>query len=116
MEGLITIFNILFSEIAALLSCLVFQQRNCSAPELTKPLETGVEAIKKCALAIGKTQRACGMKANEQDYVDQFNFGLVEVVYEWARGKPFGEIVALTDVQVRKIFIKGGLKSESFSL
>ena len=56
------------------------------------------------------------MKANEQDYVDQFNFGLVEVVYEWARGKPFGEIVALTDVQVRKIFIKGGLISESFSL
>ena len=92
---------------------MVFQQRNCSAPELTKPLETGVEAIKKCALAIGRTQRACGMKANEQDYVDQFNFGLVEVVYEWARGKPFGEIVALTDVQVRKIFIKDGLILDS---
>ena len=40
------------------------------------------------------------MKDSEQDYVDQFNFGLVEVVYEWARGKPFGEIVGLTDVQV----------------
>ena len=53
------------------------------------------------------------MKANEQDYVDQFNFGLVEVVYEWARGKPFGEIVALTDVQVRKIFIKDGLILDS---
>ena len=93
-------YTFLFSsEIAALLSCLVFQQRNCSPPELTKPLETGVEAIKNCALAIGRTQRSCGMKASEQDYVDQFNFGLVEVVYEWARGKPFGEIVGLTDVQ-----------------
>ena len=54
------------------------------------------------------------MKANEQDYVDQFNFGLVEVVYEWARGKPFGEIVALTDVQVRKIFIKRWLNLRKF--
>merc|ERR1719219_2361427 len=87
------------TEIAALLSCLVFQQRNCSAPELTKPLEKGIETIKKCALTIGQTQKLCGMKDSEQDYVDQFNFGLVEVVYEWARGKPFGEIVALTDVQ-----------------
>ena len=103
-----------FSEIAALLSCLVFQQRNCSPPELTKPLETGVEAIKKCALVIGQTQRACGMKASEQDYVDQFNFGLVEVVYEWARGKPFGEIVGLTDVQVRNILIyHNNLKSKN---
>jgi antiviral helicase SKI2 len=87
------------TEIAALLSCLVFQQRNCSPPELTTPLEQGIEAIKKCALTIGQTQRACGMKESEQEYVEQFNFGLVEVVYEWARGKPFGEIVALTDVQ-----------------
>ena len=54
------------------------------------------------------------MKANEQDYVDQFNFGLVEVVYEWARGKPFGEIVALTDVRVRKIFIERWLNLGNF--
>ena len=87
------------NEIAALLSCLVFQQRNCSQPELTEPLQKGVEAIKKCALVIGETQRSCGMKECEQDFVEQFNFGLVEVVYEWARGKPFGEIVSLTDVQ-----------------
>ena len=62
-------------------------------------MEKGIDAIKKCALAIGQSQKLCGMKESEQDYVDQFNFGLVEVVYEWARGKPFGEIVALTDVQ-----------------
>lgn len=33
------------------------------------------------------------------DYVDSFNFGLVEVVYEWARGLPFADITKLTDVQ-----------------
>merc|ERR1719420_2195971 len=34
------------AEIAALLSCMVFQQRNCSAPELTPSLEAGVKDIK----------------------------------------------------------------------
>jgi antiviral helicase SKI2 len=29
----------------------------------------------------------------------QFNFGLVEVVYEWAGGMPFSNITQLTDVQ-----------------
>ena len=29
----------------------------------------------------------------------QLNFGLVEVVYEWARGLPFAQITNLTDVQ-----------------
>ena len=33
------------------------------------------------------------------DFVEQFNFGLVEVVYEWAKGMPFSEITQLTDVQ-----------------
>ena len=33
------------------------------------------------------------------DFVDQLNFGLVEVVYEWARGLPFAQITTLTDVQ-----------------
>lgn len=87
------------AEIAALLSCMVFQQKNCSAPELTESLQKGVEDIKKCATRIGQVQKDCGMEQAVQDYVEQFNFGLVEVVYEWARGMPFAEITRLTDVQ-----------------
>jgi antiviral helicase SKI2 len=85
------------SEIAALLSCMVFQQKNCSEPELTEPLRKGVEEIKKGANMIGNMQKECGMK--ETEYVDQFHFGLVQVVYEWARGMPFAQITQLTDVQ-----------------
>lgn len=29
----------------------------------------------------------------------RLNFGLVEVVYEWAKGKPFCDIINLTEVQ-----------------
>jgi len=87
------------TEIAALLSCLVFQQRNCSPPSLTPSLEKGVEDIKATAERVGKVQVDCGLLQPIGDYVDSFNFGLVEVVYEWARGMPFADITLLTDVQ-----------------
>lgn len=87
------------AEIAALLSCMVFQQKNCSAPELNERLQSGIDKIKECAKTIGQCQKDCGMKEAVLDYVDQFHFGLTEVVYEWARGMPFAEITQLTDVQ-----------------
>lgn len=86
-------------EIAALLSCMVFQQRNCSEPELTKSLKEGVDDIKLTAGKVGQVQVDCGLLQPVGDYVDSFNFGLVEVVYEWARGMPFADITQLTDVQ-----------------
>ena len=39
------------------------------------------------------------MDTSSEEFVEQFKFGLVEVVYEWARGMPFYEITDLTDVQ-----------------
>ena len=86
-------------EIAALLSCMVFQQKNCSEPELTNSLKQGVEDIKATATKIGEVQVACGLMEPVGDFVESFNFGLVEVVYEWARGMPFSDITSLTDVQ-----------------
>jgi len=86
-------------EIAALLSCMVFQQKNCSEPELTTRLKEGVEDIKLTATKIGEVQVASGLLEPVGDFVESFNFGLVEVVYEWARGMPFSDITSLTDVQ-----------------
>lgn len=87
------------AEIAALLSCMVFQQKNCSEPELTPSLEQGVETIKKYADMIGQMQKSCGLDKTAEEYVDQYHFGLVQVTHEWARGMPFALITGLTDVQ-----------------
>merc|ERR1712062_265876 len=75
-------------EIAALLSCMVFQQKNCSEPELSASLKQGVEDIKVTATKIGEVQVACGLMEPVGDFVESFNFGLVEVVHEWARAFP----------------------------
>ena len=44
-------------------------------------------------------QVECGLNIPVEDYVDGFKFGLMEVVFEWARGLPFSDITKLTDVQ-----------------
>ncbi|KAJ3323070.1 hypothetical protein HDV06_002516 [Boothiomyces sp. JEL0866] len=86
------------AEIVALLSCFVFQEKSDSEPVLTPNLEKGIEDIKKLAIKIAQIQRACGINIHEEDVLDSLKFGLVEVVYEWARGLPFKQITELTDV------------------
>jgi antiviral helicase SKI2 len=44
-------------------------------------------------------QTECGLVTSEEDFKEQFYFGLVEVVYEWSRGTPFSDIINMTDVQ-----------------
>lgn len=42
------------------------------------------------------------MDTSEEEFIEQFKFGLVEVVFEWANQMPFAEIMQLTDVQEGK--------------
>uniref|UniRef100_A0A670I067 SKI2 subunit of superkiller complex n=1 Tax=Podarcis muralis TaxID=64176 RepID=A0A670I067_PODMU len=75
-------------EIVALLSCTVCQVRTRVEPQLPSVLQK-----------VSRGEGACGLQESVEDFVEQYKFGLVEVVYEWARGMPFAEIARLTDVQ-----------------
>lgn len=86
------------TEIAALLSCMVFQEKRCNEPKLTDSLKEGVEKIKGIAEEIGEIQYNCQVKIPPSEFVEQYRFGLTEVVYQWAKGMPFAEITNLTDV------------------
>lgn len=86
-------------ESVALLSCLVCQTKSQAEPQLPSVLRKGMERIRAVAERIALLQRDCGLRESVEDFVAQYNFGLVEVVYEWARGMPFAEIARLTDVQ-----------------
>ena len=88
-------------EIVALLSCFVFQERTDSAPNLTPALEQGIETIVKISEKVNRFQTAHQVilsSDDSNDFVSRPRFGLVEVVYEWARGMPFSRIAELTDV------------------
>ncbi|XP_026314967.1 helicase SKI2W [Hyposmocoma kahamanoa] len=86
------------AEIAALLSCFVFQARTQVEQQLTEKLAEGVKAIEQIDAELSniESKYLVGQFEGQQE---RLNFGLVRVVYEWALEKPFAEIMDLTDVQ-----------------
>ncbi|XP_005103863.1 helicase SKI2W [Aplysia californica] len=87
------------TDIAAVLSCFVFEMKRCSEPKLTDTLLKAKEQILQKGEMIAQLQKEEGMKTPVEEFTEQFHFGLMEVVFEWARGMPFSEITTLTDVQ-----------------
>jgi antiviral helicase SKI2 len=88
------------AEIAALLSSLVFQAKSDNKPKLTETLKARVKQFVEVEEHITKVEQAFKVGLNDDSIAEQkLNFGLVEVVYEWARNKPFAEIMTLTDIK-----------------
>lgn len=88
-------------EIVALLSSFVFQEKTDNVPTMTPALERGQETIIKISEKVNhyQTLHQVILSADDSnDFVSRPRFGLVEVVYEWARGMSFNRITDLTDV------------------
>ncbi|KAJ4485612.1 antiviral helicase [Lentinula aciculospora] len=83
-------------EVVALLSCFVFQEKTDVEPVIPPRLEQGRDAILAISDRVGRTQDL--HKVASEDFQTKLKFGLVEVVYEWAKGMPFEQITSLTDV------------------
>jgi antiviral helicase SKI2 len=87
-------------EIVAVLSALIFQEKSQSEPTLTPALEDAREVVKAIAESLGLIQLEQHLEIDPAVYCKgALNFGLMEVVYEWARGMPFKQLCELTDVQ-----------------
>lgn len=84
---------------AALLSCAVHPGRGEKPPRLPPPLQKGMEQILAVAERLGRLQEQWGLPQSAEDFVGQLGFGMVEVVYEWACGKPFAAIARMAPVQ-----------------
>lgn len=86
-------------EAVALMSAFVFQQRNASDPSLTPKLSQAKNRLFNTAIRLGELQAKHKLQINPEEYAQEnLKFGLVEVVYEWAKGTPFADICELTDV------------------
>ncbi|GAA5985422.1 hypothetical protein JCM11641_000152 [Rhodosporidiobolus odoratus] len=105
-------------EIVALLSGFIFQEKTESEPLLTPRLEEGKATILNTADRVIRVQdRHRANFADEGFNGDgELKFGLMEVVYEWAKGMSFAQIMQLTDVAegtiVRSIVRLEGLCGE----
>lgn len=83
-------------EAVALLSVFVFVEKTDSQPNIAPKLAQGLDTI----YNIADNVENCQLRRNVtfDDFREKFKPGLVEVVYEWARGMPFSDITTLTDV------------------
>lgn len=67
-----------------MLSCFVFQEKTDVEPAIPPKLEQGRDAILAISDRIGRIQDS--HKVASEDFRTKLKFGLVEVVYEWAKG------------------------------
>lgn len=58
-------------------------------------------------MRVAEVQVECGLPLSTEEFVRGFKFGLVEVVYEWAKGMPFKHIMELTDIQEGRFRLDG---------
>ncbi|KAH7922845.1 ATP-dependent RNA helicase [Leucogyrophana mollusca] len=91
-----TLANYEPEEVVALLSCFVFQEKTEVEPVIPPKLEEGRDAIIAISDKVGRVQDR--HKVAVEDFRSNLKFGLMEVVYEWAKGMPFDQITSLTDV------------------
>jgi len=79
-------------EVVALLSCFVFQEKTDVEPVLSSKLETGRDAILAISERVGRIQDF--HKVSVEEFRSDLKFGLVEVVYEWAKGMVSDQILS----------------------
>ncbi|KAF8915101.1 antiviral helicase [Mucidula mucida] len=91
-----TLANYEPEEVVALLSCFVFQEKTEVDPVVPPKLDEGKEAIMAISDRVGRLQDKYSVPV--EDFRSNLKFGLMEVVYEWAKGMPFEQITSLTDI------------------
>lgn len=92
-----TLANYEPEEVVALLSCFVFQEKTDVEPAIPPKLEQGRDAIIAISDRVGRVQDF--HKVPVEDFRSNLKFGLVEVVYEWAKGmvSDFAHLFAQAD-------------------
>ncbi|KAJ5610380.1 hypothetical protein N7510_007099 [Penicillium lagena] len=91
--------NLTPEQLAAVMSVFVFEEKVKETPALTRDdLAKPLKEIQSQARIIAKVSQESKMALNEDEYVQSFHWELMEVIFDWAHGKSFGEICKMTDV------------------
>lgn len=87
-------------ELVALASCFmpVEKSNTTSLDKSAKALAKPLKALQDAAREIASVQKECRIEIEVEDFVESFKPTMVEIVYCWAKGEPFSEIVKKTDL------------------
>ena len=86
-------FNDLTPELcAASLGCFVFEEKTKDAPPLKEELMKPFREIQAQARTVLKVSQESKLPLTEDEYMANFKCELMEVVYQWTKGKSFAGI------------------------
>ena len=57
-----------------------------------------LEQVTNTAERVAVCQKECGLDLTVEEFLEGIHTGLMEVVYEWAKGTSFKDVMNLTDV------------------
>ena len=86
-------FNDLTPEVcAACLSCFIFEEKTNEEPKLKESLARPFRDIQAEARRVAKMSQESRLPLNEEEYLNTFKNGLMEVVFTWCQGASFAQI------------------------
>jgi len=96
------VFNDLTVEqCVAFLSAMTFDERNKDQDDplvgMKRYLSNPFLKLQEVARSVVKTTIACKIEANEDEYVEKFNPGMMEAVFAWSKGAKFIDVQKLTN-------------------
>ena len=84
-------------EIVAILSAFVFQQRNSEEVTVSQRMDEAAENIVRIANGVATIQLESGVPLDPTEWIaERLNFGMMDVVYEWAKGTSFSDICKIS--------------------
>ncbi|XP_010533964.1 PREDICTED: DExH-box ATP-dependent RNA helicase DExH9 [Tarenaya hassleriana] len=85
-------------ELVSLLSCFVWQERLPDAAKPREELDLLFIQLQETARRVAKVQLDCKVQIEVESFVNSFRPDIMEVVYAWARGSKFYEIMEMAHV------------------
>eukprot|EP00054_Salpingoeca_dolichothecata_P017500 m.105077 g.105077 ORF g.105077 m.105077 type:complete len:1072 (-) comp22474_c0_seq1:123-3338(-) len=97
------IFNGVFNDLTvnqtvALMSCFVFEEKTQEGSKLSEMLAAPLRQMQDTARRIARVSIECNLPLDEEEYVQSFKSGLMDVVNSWCEGAKFADICKMTDV------------------
>ena len=85
-------------QVVAVASCLVPVDRSQTQIDVQPALREPLNALKEAAKHIATISRECKLEIDDEEYVQSFKPTLMNVSYNWSKGKSFSEICEMTDI------------------
>lgn len=79
-------------QLLALVSCLTPTDKTNEQVALVKPLAEPLRQLQDAAKGIASLSKEAGLEVDEDEYLGSFRPSLMDVFYNWSKGKTFAEV------------------------